>query len=114
MKNILFIVSLIFGPDLGADPHVTIWSMQRVDEATCRREAADEMRERPAGRIGNLPGYRYVRAAWCEDRNEAWPGNGGVPLLDGSVLTQGPYTPRDKAERDRWTPLWTPWAGWSK
>ena len=111
MKNILFIVFLQISPDLSVDHRASVWSIDKTTEAECLAEVGRYERNGwSAGRIGNLPGYRYVHAAWCEDRDEPWPGS-TAPLLDGSTLIQGPYTPRDKAERDRWTPLWTPWGG---
>ena len=111
MKTILFIAFLSIGPDLSGDHPASVWSMDMVTETACAAEVARyERNGRSAGRIGNLPGYRYVHAAWCEDRDEPWEGS-IAPLLDGRVLIQGPYLPRDEAERDRWTPLWTPWGG---
>ena len=111
MKTILFIVFLSIGPNPSGGHQASVWSINKGTEALCLAEVERyERNGRSAGRIGNLPGYRYVHAAWCEDRDEPWEGS-VAPLLDGSVLIQGPYLPRDKAERDRWTPLWTPWGG---
>ena len=103
MKTILFIVSLIFGPDLQEVHQADIWSTDKGTEEACIAEVIRlERNGSSAGRVGNLPGYRYVHAAWCEDRDEPWA---------GSSVQPGPYFPKDKDERDRWTPLWTPWEG---
>ena len=111
MKNILFVFYLSFGPGLVADQPPLIISVEEDSEQLCLAQVERYRLEGHApGRTGNLPGYRHVLAAWCEDRDEPWEGS-TAPLLDGSVLIQGPYLPKDKAERDKWTPLWTPWGG---
>ena len=99
MKTILFIVYLTFGPGLVADQPPLVISVEEDSEQACLAQVERYQREGHAhGRTGNLPGYRHVLAAWCEDRDEPWP---------GSTVQPGPYYPRDKAERDRWTPvLW--------
>lgn len=112
MKTILFVVMLTLPPSLEMDHHPLIYSVDYGTEEACQEGALRwKMRwwrdgqQETYGRIGNLPGYRAVEAAWCEDPDEPWPGSGPVPLLDGSISVQGPYTPRSQAERDRWTPV---------
>ena len=111
MKTILFVFYLSFGPGLAAGHPPLVISVEEESEQSCLAQVERYKLEGHAhGRTGNLPGYRHVFAAWCEDRDEPWEGS-TAPLLDGSVLIQGPYLPKDKAERDKWTPLWTPWGG---
>lgn len=104
MKNILFIVHLSFGPGLQVGTQPLVMSLETSSAEACQAEA-DRQRS-SHGRIGNLPGYRYVAAAWCEDRDEPWPHH-DAPLIGGEILKQGPFIPRDEIERDEWTPvLW--------
>jgi hypothetical protein len=103
MKTILFVVYLTFGPGVAANQPPLIISVEEDSEQSCLAQVERYQRGGYShGRTGNLPGYRYVFAAWCEDRDEPW---------EGSTVQPGPYYPKDKAERDKWTPLWTPWGG---
>ena len=99
MKTILFVFYFTFGPGLATDNLPLIISVEEESAQACADQVERYRLEGYArGRTGNLPSYRYVFAAWCEDRDEPW---------SGSTVQPGPYYPRDKAERDRWTPvLW--------
>lgn len=82
MKSILFIVYLIFGPDLQAVQQANVWSMDKGTEEACMAEVARyERNGLSAGRVGNLPGYRYVHAAWHEERAKECERQAGGAIL---------------------------------
>ena len=99
MKTILFVFYFTFGPGLATGNPPLIISVEEDSEQSCLAQVERYKLEGHApGRTGNLPGYRHVLAAWCEDRDEPWP---------GSSVQPGPYFPSSQEERDKWTPvLW--------
>lgn len=66
LKTLYLTYSVIFTPpiaDLPAYIASDVMVVEDADESKCA-EAIKEWNS--AGPIGNLPGYSYVRAAWCE------------------------------------------------
>lgn len=74
MKTILVIAFATFGP--GNPPGAADAWMHRYDlktEQACMEAAKRWPRPGAPGQIGNLPGYRGIEGAWCEDPNAPWP-----------------------------------------
>lgn len=77
MKTLLVIAFATFGPgaltDIPPSAYTQIFSFDLVTEEACTEAAKRYPRPDAPGQIGNLPGYRGIEGAWCEDPAAPWP-----------------------------------------
>lgn len=75
MKTLLVIAFVTFGPN--DRPDATLLRYSLATEQACLEAAARyprfDLAPHSGGQIVNLPGYRAVEGAWCEDPSAPWP-----------------------------------------
>jgi hypothetical protein len=75
MKTLLVVAFVLIGPN--DKPDLSLHRYSLATEEACMEAATRwprfDLAPHSGGQIANVPGYRIVEGAWCEDPDGAWP-----------------------------------------